>query len=292
MSESVLKSILDLFLSDESIEITPEMKKFLTQDELRAIKRGKISEERAKALVEAKIETQCNAYIERKMIAYRAKVKIEKRKQEEEKRKSEENKYIEKLNVLRKYFNGTIVFDTCIWEDGATRKEFFDMLKCILKENGSKITILADIFQEIGKHADSPVREEQIKGTAALRIIEDFVNDDLVFIEDAAFEYNDNKLFADEKIYEFAKKCDAQKKECIIFTNDRPLRTSIKCSFDNDTIKTLSWQNFSIFDPTPQIPDTKTPIPPFPIEEINEMMEERKYRREWYEQNGLEYFGI
>ena len=43
----------------------------------------------------------------------------------------------------------------------------------------------------------------ELKGKSALGIIEDFVDDDLVFIEDAAFEYNDNKLFADEKIYEF-----------------------------------------------------------------------------------------
>ena len=290
MSESVLDSILDFFLSDESIEITPEMKKFLTQDELRAIKRRKISEERAKALVKAKIETQCNAYVEEKMIAYRAKVKIEKRKQEEEKRKQEEEKrkqQQEEYNTLRNYFKGTIVFDTCIWEEGAAKKEFFDISKNILKENGCKITILADIFQEIGKHADSTVQEEKLKGKSALGIIEDFVDDDLVFIEDAAFEYNDNKLFADEKIYEFAKKCDAQKKECIIFTNDRPLRTSIKCSFDNDTIKTLSLQNFSIFDP-------KLPAPPEIMidPDFFEAIESEKYRREWYEQNGLEYFGI
>lgn len=280
MSESV----------DESIEITPKMKKFLTQDELRAIKRGKISEERAKALVEEKIETQCNAYVEKKMIAYRAKVKIEKRKQEEEKRKQEEQQreqQQEEYNTLRNYFKGTIVFDTCIWEEGSAKKEFFDILKNILKENGCKITILADIFQEIGKHADSTVQEEKLKGKSALGIIEDFVDDDLVFIEDAAFEYNGNKLFADEKIYEFAKKCDAQKKECIIFTNDRPLRTSIKCSFDNDTIKALSWQDFAVFAP-------KLPAPPEIMIDTGfiETIESEKYRREWYEQNGLEYFGI
>ena len=105
--------------------------------------------------------------------------------------------------------------------------------------------------------------------------------------EDAAFEYNGNKLFADEKIYEFAKKCDAQKKECIIFTNDRPLRTSIKCSFDNDTIKALSWQDFAVFAP-------KLPAPPEIMIDTGfiETIESEKYRREWYEQNGLEYFGI
>ena len=156
--------------------------------------------------------------------------------------------------IIENFFSGKIILDTCIWETANENQAFFAMLKGYLAESGNKITILADIYQEFEVHASSDNPEEAARGRSAKRIVEDFINENLVVIDDEAFSgrYRQYGAYADPAINNFALDCACRNIPCTIFTEDRALRSRItnrlnqQNNINRTIVKVIGWQRLAM----------------------------------------------
>ena len=233
--------------------IDTELEKFLTPGELEKLRYHELAPEEAIRLAsnrkqaKEKMEENKKAKEEHEYISGRLARFYAEMKQKHE----QEDKMLHdrRKDMFEKYFCGTIVLDTCIWEAAEKDRDFFGVLRKFLQESGNKIIVLADIYQEIKKHAASENPEEAARGRTAKRILEDFTNANLVKIDEAAFSshYRHQEIYADNAIFDFCCDCFRKNIPCAIFTDDRDLRIRIQNKLEqpkdlkNGIIKVLNW---------------------------------------------------
>ena len=183
------------------------------------------------------------------------KAKEEQRKQQEEQQKqiaatqklqeeaARKQKFLE--YKIMKMCQNTILLDTCVWENSDNYADFFAALKDICKKNKRKITILAQVYREIKKHFNSDDENDKYRARIAKRMIEQFQNENIVSIEDDAFDghYAEANVYADPAIRSFAFKHISNNIGFTVITEDTELRISLK----NIIRQKGNWENMKIY---------------------------------------------
>ena len=168
------------------------------------------------------------------------KAKEEQRKQREEQQKqiaatqklqeeaARKQKFLE--YKIMKMCQNTILLDTCVWENADNYADFFATLKNICKKNKRKITILAQVYREIKKHFNSDDENDKYRARIAKRMIEQYQNENIVAIEDDAFDdhHAEADVYADPAIRRFASKHISNNTGFTVITEDTELRISLK----------------------------------------------------------------
>ena len=137
-----------------------------------------------------------------------------------------ENQFI--LKIITK---GHLIIDTCVWMAGEEFDCFYEDLFDVLQENGGKITISADILDELSRLKTDSNTKKRTRARRGLTRIEKFQNDGLIKTCGVKKVANP-KAYADKSIIDFFMKSDNSS----LLTFDKELRIRLTAKLEEQKI--------------------------------------------------------
>ena len=126
---------------------------------------------------------------------------------------------------------GHLILDTCVWMAGEELDCFYEDLFNVLKENGGKITISADILDELSRLKTDSNSQKRAGARRGLTRIEKFQNDGLIKTCGVKNVANPN-AYADKSIIDFFMKSD----NSTLVTFDKELRIRLTAKLEEQNL--------------------------------------------------------